>query len=117
MAHKIQIKKEYEEFEIGEGVYRVSLKDEKIKQLAKDMDRLNEDAKTLQGDGVESVDESKKLAIGMFDSMFEKGDGEKIYEACNGSTYSMMGVFRQLIPHIQRLVDDLKDVELKKYTE
>lgn len=117
MANVINLKTEYEEFEIGDKTYRLYLSDEKIKQFSKDFERLGVSAEELDKKSEESVDESKDLAIDMFDLLFEEGAGLNIYKTCGRSTYVMMDVFRQIIPHVQNKIDDLKELEVKKYTE
>lgn len=116
MANVIQLKKAYEEFEIGDKTFKLYLTDEKIKQWAKDFDALGDKANSIDEDK-ENIDESRDMTMDLFNLLFGPGTGKEIYEMCGESTFVLMDVFRQIVPYMQKKVDELKEIEVKKYTE
>ncbi|MDN6288887.1 MAG: hypothetical protein L0J63_01205 [Tetragenococcus koreensis] len=116
MANVINLKKAYEEFEIGEKTYKLYLTDEKIKKWSKDFDTLGDKALSVDEDK-ENIDESRDMAMQLFDLLFGEGSGSEIYEMCGESTYVLMDVFRQIVPYMEKKVDELKELEVRKYTE
>ncbi|MCC5894833.1 MAG: hypothetical protein JJU16_05165 [Alkalibacterium sp.] len=116
MAHKIKLKQEFEEFEIGDKVYRMYLSDQKIKDFMKGFEDLSKVALSVEKDK-ESIEQASGLAKELFNLLFGEKTGEEIYELCGNSTYVIMDVFRQIIPVVHAKIDDMKDLEVKKYTE
>ena len=88
--------------EIGELKYEISLSDENIERLAKDMDEAK---RKLSGLQVATISEAKEGLVELIDKMLGEGAGEEIYQAYP-SVITISNIAKQLLEEWALEVND-----------
>ncbi|MBC1892421.1 hypothetical protein [Listeria booriae] len=95
MPIKININKNYKEFEIGDKLYKVFLDDDSIKKYQNLVGLLKEHSE-------ETIDDSIQILQQSFTALLGEGSFDEIYNVCGKSTYVMTDVFKQISAEIEK---------------
>lgn len=119
---KFEFKKSYEEIEIAEKVYNVSLKDEDRKkysqQLKKFYDLVNKvnktdtDSLTLEG-AQELEDEFKNITLETLDVLFGEKTGQELYKAAEEQTEELIPI----VFAVAEIINERRQEKFSKYTK
>ncbi|MGG4042125.1 hypothetical protein [Bacillus smithii] len=126
MVRKIEIKKAYEEVEIGNKIYRVDLGDDKVKEYQDFFNEYQKEAEKLEKTDVTKLspleqDEyrkrSKELTKHTFDVILGEGAFEEIYELTGRSSIVMFDIISQVMDIINERSNEFKEKAKEYYTK
>lgn len=123
-AIKIDIKKSYEEVEIGGEVYRIELNDDLKKKYLKADREFTAEMAVLQEADEEKMSDDEKLEFDdkarqslkkMVDFLLGDGAYEKIYKASGRSTWVVVDIVYQVSQVVRGHVEEYKNLEAEKF--
>jgi hypothetical protein len=126
MVRKIEIKKSYEEVEIGNKVYRVDLGDDKVKEYQDFFNDYQKEAEKLEKTDVTKLspseqdeyrEQSKELTKRTFDVILGPGAFEEIYELTGRSSIVMFDIISQVMDIINERSNEFKEKAKEYYTK
>lgn len=109
---KINVQKAYEEFEIGDKVYQLSLADSHLIKVKKESEKIEKKLESMKS--FEKILELTKETMDMYFS--KEGAGQEIFETCGKSTYVMTGVVKQIKDFISMKTEEIKAIKAEEYT-
>lgn len=126
MVRKIEIKKSYEEVEIGNKVYRVDLGDDKVKEYQDFFNDYQKEAEKLEKTDVTKLspseqdeyrERSRELTKRTFDVILGQGAFEEIYELTGRSSIVMFDIISQVMDIINERSNEFKEKAKEYYTK
>jgi hypothetical protein len=126
MVRKIEIKKAYEEVEIGNKIYRVDLGDDKVKEYQDFFNEYQKEAEKLEKTDVTKLspleqeeyrNRSKELTKRTFDVILGEGAFEEIYELTGRSSIVMFDIISQVMDIINERSNEFKEKAKEYYTK
>ncbi len=126
MARKIEIKKAYEEVEIGTKTYRIDLSDDKVNEYQEFFVKYEKEANELENTDVTELsieeqntfrEKTKNLTKAMINVILGEDAFEDVYEATGRSSIVMFDVISQLMDIIEERSTDFKEKAKEYYTQ
>lgn len=126
MARKIEIKKAYEEVEIGTKTYRIDLSDDKVHEYQEFFVKYEKEANELENTDVTELsieeqnafrEKTKNLTKAMINVILGEDAFEDVYEATGRSSIVMFDVISQLMDIIEERSTDFKEKAKEYYTQ
>lgn len=118
---KFEFKNSYEEIQVGDKVYQLSLKDEDRKQYSSQLEKLYTLLNTINATDTESLsnqqtdnmsEEFKVLTLETLDVLFGENAGEDLYKASDDQTEELL----PLIFVVAEIIQERREEKFNKYT-